>query len=80
MVRTESPICEFNLPAIEFNLKGVDGNYYGLSSLKGPNGLLVMFICNHCPYVKSIIHRIIRDTKELATLGINSVAIMSNDS
>ena len=80
MVRTESPICEFNLPAIEFNLKGVDGNYYGLSNLKGPNGLLVMFICNHCPYVKSIIHGIIRDTKELATLGINSVAIMSNDS
>ena len=79
MVRTESPICDFNLPAIEFNLKSVDGNYYGLSSLKGPNGLLVMFICNHCPYVKSIIHRIIRDTKELATLGINSVAIMSND-
>ena len=79
MVRTESPICEFNLPAIEFNLKSVDGNYYDLSSLKGPNGLLVMFICNHCPYVKSIIHRIIRDTKELATLGINSVAIMSNN-
>ena len=79
MVRTESPICDFNLPAIEFNLKGVDGNYYSLNSLKGPNGLLVMFICNHCPYVKSINHKIIRDTKELATLGINSVAIMSND-
>jgi hypothetical protein len=69
MVRTESPICDFNLPAIEFNLKSVDGNYYDLSSLKGPNGLLVMFICNHCPYVKPIIHRIIRDTNELATLG-----------
>ena len=79
MVRTESPICDFNLPAVEFELKGVDGKLYGLNSLKGPNGLLVMFICNHCPYVKSIINQIILDTKELAELGINSVAIMSND-
>ena len=79
MVRTETPICDFNLAAIDFNLKGVDGNHYNLDSLKGQNGLLVMFICNHCPYVKSIIHRIIRDTKELKDLGVNSVAIMSND-
>ncbi|MDP6727497.1 MAG: thioredoxin family protein [Gammaproteobacteria bacterium] len=79
MVRTETPICDFNLAAIDFHLKGVDGNYYNLDSLKGQNGLLVMFICNHCPYVKSIIHRIIRDTKELKDLGVNSVAIMSND-
>ena len=78
MVRTETPICDFNQAAIDFNLKGVDGNYYSLDSLKGQNGLLVMFICNHCPYVKSVIHRIIRDTKELVPLGINSVAIMSN--
>ena len=79
MVRIETPICDFNQAAIDFNLKGVDGNYYNLESLKGQNGLLVMFICNHCPYVKSIIHRIIRDTKELKDLGVNSVAIMSND-
>ena len=79
MVRTETPICEFNLPAIDFTLKGVDEKYYGLDSLKGPNGLLIMFICNHCPYVKSIINRIIRDTKELKHFGINSVGIMSND-
>ena len=79
MVRTETPICDFNQAAIDFNLKGVDGNYYNLESLKGQNGLLVMFICNHCPYVKSIIHRIIRDTKELKDLGVNSVAIMSNN-
>ena len=79
MVKTETPICDFNQAAIDFNLKGVDGNYYNLESLKGQNGLLVMFICNHCPYVKSIIHRIIRDTKELKDLGVNSVAIMSND-
>jgi len=80
MVRTESPICEFDLPAIDFKLKGVDEKYYDLNSLHGTNGLLIMFICNHCPYVKSIIDRIIRDTKELKNLGINSVGIMSNDS
>ncbi|MBT4653786.1 MAG: thioredoxin family protein, partial [Thiotrichales bacterium] len=50
-----------------------------LNSLQGPNGLLIMFICNHCPYVKSIINRIIRDASELYKLGINSVGIMSND-
>ena len=79
MVRTETPICEFDLPAINFKLKGVDEQFYDLKSLKGPNGLLIMFICNHCPYVKSIISRIIRDTKELRHLGVNSVGIMSND-
>ncbi len=79
MVRTETPICEFDLPAINFKLKGVDEQFYDLKSLKGPNGLLIMFICNHCPYVKSIISRIIRDTKELKNLGVNSVGIMSND-
>ena len=79
MVRTETPICEFNLPAIDFTLKGIDEKYYDLGSLKGSNGLLIMFICNHCPYVKSIINRIIRDTKELKHFGINSVGIMSND-
>ena len=79
MIRIETPICEFNLPAIDFKLKGVDEKFYDLDSLKGPNGLLIMFICNHCPYVKSIIKRIIRDTKELKHFGINSVGIMSND-
>jgi peroxiredoxin len=79
MVRTETPICDFNQAAIDFKLKGVDGNYYSLGGLKGQNGLLVMFICNHCPYVKSVIHRIIRDANELKDLGVNCVAIMSND-
>ena len=79
MVKTETPICEFDLPAINFKLKGVDEQFYDLKSLKGSNGLLIMFICNHCPYVKSIISRIIRDTKELKHLGVNSVGIMSND-
>ena len=80
MVRTKSPICDFDLPAIEFELKGVDGKLYNLNSLRGPNGLLVMFICNHCPYVNSVINQIIADTKELAGLGVNSVGIMSNNS
>ena len=79
MVRTETPVCDFDQAAIDFNLKGVDGNQHSLDSLKGKNGLLVMFICNHCPYVKSIIHRIIRDATELKELGMNTVAIMSND-
>jgi len=79
MVRTESPICDFDLPAVDFKLTGVDGKQYDLNSLQGPNGLLIMFICNHCPYVKSIINRIIRDASELYKLGINSVGIMSND-
>lgn len=79
MVSTETPICNFNAPAIDFNLKGVDGKMHSLKSCKGENGLLVMFICNHCPYVKAIIERIIRDTKELKTLGLNAVAIMSNN-
>ncbi|BAS67222.1 MAG: thioredoxin family protein [Gammaproteobacteria bacterium] len=79
MVSTETPICDFNAPAIDFNLKGTDGKTHTLDSCKGENGLLIMFICNHCPYVKAIIDRIIRDTKELKVLGVNAVAIMSNN-
>lgn len=79
MVSTQTPICNFNAPAIDFNLKGVDGKMHNLRSCQGKNGLLVMFICNHCPYVKAIIDRIIRDTKALKAIGINAVAIMSNN-
>jgi peroxiredoxin len=79
MVSTQTPICNFNAPAIDFNLKGVDGEMHTLRSCQGKNGLLVMFICNHCPYVKAIIDRIIRDTKALKAIGINAVAIMSNN-
>ena len=62
-----------------FSLKGVDGKTHALDDVKGERGLLVMFICNHCPYVKAVIDRIIRDTRELKEHGIGSVAIMSND-
>jgi len=80
MVRTETPICDFGQPAIDFALPGVDGKTWSLTDCAGEKGLLVMFICNHCPYVKSIRERIVRDTRELKTLGVNTVAIMSNDS
>jgi peroxiredoxin len=79
MVSLETPICEFGKPAVDFNLLGVDGKHWTLQDCRGKNGLLVMFICNHCPYVKAVQQRIIRDVLELKTLGINSVAIMSNN-
>ena len=79
MVSLETPICDFNQPAVDLCLPGVDGRIWDLNSLAGPKGLLIMFICNHCPYVKAIQQRLVRDTNELQSLGINSVAIMSND-
>ena len=79
MVSLSPPVCDFGLPAVDFDLPGVDGRRHGLASARGPKGLLVMFICNHCPYVKAVIRRIVRDTTELATLGVGSIAIMSND-
>ncbi|MCW8891580.1 MAG: thioredoxin family protein [Sedimenticola sp.] len=79
MVSLETPVCEFDTPAIDFNLPGVDGQQWSLAQCRGEKGLLVMFICNHCPYVKSVRERIVRDALELNSLGVNSVAIMSND-
>lgn len=79
MVSTPTPVCDFGRPALDFDLPGIDGKRYNLASARGPNGLLVMFICNHCPYVKAVIDRIVRDTRELAAQGIGSIAIMSND-
>jgi len=79
MVSLETPVCDFGLDAPGFSLLGVDGRNWTLSECAGDKGLLVMFICNHCPYVQSIRDRIVRDTNELAAMGVNSVAIMSND-
>ena len=79
MVSLQPPICDFGKKACAFDLPAVDGKRYTLESVRGRNGLLVMFICNHCPYVKSIRDRIVRDTRELLQHGINSIAIMSND-
>lgn len=79
MVSTQTPICNFNTPALDFKLMGTDGQLHTLESCKGEKGLLVMFICNHCPYVKAIIDRIVRDTAKLKEMGLNTVAIMSNN-
>jgi len=79
LVRTEMPVCEFGLPAIDFALPGTDGRVWTLAKCRGSRGLLVMFICNHCPFVQAIRERLVRDTRELRKLAIHSVAIMSND-
>ena len=79
MVSLETPVCEFGLAAVDFSLPGVDGKQWTLADCAGEKGLLIMFICNHCPYVKAVRDRIVRDTNELKSLGVNSVAIMSND-
>jgi peroxiredoxin len=79
MVSLHTSVCDFGRKAVDFDLPGVDGKRHTLSSARGPNGLLVMFICNHCPYVKAVIDRIVRDCRDLAGHGVGSVAIMSND-
>src|SRR4030065_1486012 len=79
MARTETPVCEFGQTAPDFSLPGTDGKMHTLQGERGPNGLLVMFICNHCPYVQSVRDRIIRGARALHGLGIHTVAIMSND-
>jgi peroxiredoxin len=75
----ETPVCDFGQPAIDFSLPGTDGKIWTLDDCRGENGLLIMFICNHCPYVQAVIDRLVRDTNELKQYGINSVAIMAND-
>jgi peroxiredoxin len=67
------------MKAPHFDLPGVDGKRHSPASARGDNGLVVMFICNHCPYVKAVIDRIVRESKELSALGIGSIAVMSND-
>ena len=79
MASTQTPVCDFGKAAPDFRLPGVDGREWTRDQCMGENGLLVMFICNHCPYVKAVLDRIVRDTSDLRALGINSVAIMSND-
>lgn len=79
MVSLQTPVCDFGVQAIDFSLPGVDGKVWTMEQCQGDKGLLVMFICNHCPYVKAIRDRLVRDTRELKALGVNSVAIMSND-
>ena len=79
MALTKTPICDFNLSAIDFKLKSVENTVLSLNDIKGENGTLIMFICNHCPYVKAIIRDLVEDCEKLKDLGISSAAIMSND-
>ena len=79
MVLTKTPICNFGEKANTFKLKGTDGKIHKLEDRVGKNGLLVMFICNHCPYVKAVIVDIVHDCKDLEKDGLKSIAIMSND-
>lgn len=73
------PVCDFGAAAPDFSLTGPDGQTYTLDSIAGPRGTLVMFICNHCPYVLAVLDRIVRDASELQDAGIGVVAIASND-
>ena len=75
----DTPICDFGWQAPAFDLKTPKGERHNLTSLRGERGLLVCFICNHCPYVKAIITRLVADATTLRQDGINTVAIMSND-
>ncbi len=79
MVSMNTPICDFGWKAVDFNLKDPDGHPYTLSDIRGANGTLIMFICNHCPYVKAVADRIARDARDLKTRGIGVAAVMSND-
>jgi peroxiredoxin len=73
------PVSNSGFRAPAFDLPGIDGKRYARDTVAGPNGLLVMFICNHCPFVKAVLDKIVRDAAELKAHGIGSVAISSND-
>jgi len=75
----QTPVCDFDWKAVDFALEGIDGKTYTLESVRGPKGTLVMFICNHCPYVKSVIGRIVEEVAALAPKGIGAIAINAND-
>jgi peroxiredoxin len=79
MTLTKNAICDFGWKARDFALKGVDGKTHGLADVRGPKGTLVVFICNHCPYVKASIERIVAEAKALEDIGVGTIAIMPND-
>ena len=76
---TLAPVCDFGWKAPDFRLRATDGREYSLADVRGPKGTLVVFICNHCPYVKAIVARLVRDASELQAAGIGVAAICSND-
>ena len=79
MALEKTPLCNFGEKAQDFNLKNIDESHYDLKSLMGEKGTLIMFICNHCPYVKAIAKEVSETTKILKNYNVNSIAIMSND-
>ena len=79
MSLTKTPVCDFGKKAEDFKLKSINNKIVSLNEIKGEKATLIMFICNHCPYVKAIIKDLAKDCNELRNNGINSVAIMSND-
>lgn len=76
---TQTSVCDFGCPAADFRLPGIDGRTWTLADVRGPRGTLIMFLCNHCPYVKSAIDRIVTVCDELARIGIGAAGIVSND-
>jgi peroxiredoxin len=80
MSLAKTSICEFGWKAVDFALEGTDGRTYALADVRGAGGTVVMFICNHCPYVKAAIPRIVRDMAALRAKGVGAIAIMPNDS
>lgn len=79
MAAMTTPICEFGWKAVDFRLPGVDGREYSLADVRGKSGTLIVFICNHCPYVRAVIGRLVADVKELQAMGVGAAAIMPND-
>ena len=79
MTLTKTPVCDFGKKAENFKLKSINNELVSLKDVEGEKATLIMFICNHCPYVKAIIKDLIVDCKQLKKEGVNSVAIMSND-
>ena len=79
MTLEKTSICNFGEKAKDFKLKNIDNKFYSLSDLKGLNGTVIMFICNHCPYVKAVIKDIVDDCNKLSSKKIKFIAIMSND-
>ncbi len=79
MASSTPPVCDFDWPAPDFRLMGTDGTSYALSDVVGPQGTLIMFICNHCPFVLAILDWLLSDARDLQSDGIGIAAICSND-
>ncbi len=79
MVLARTGICDFGWKAREFALRGVDGKTHTLADVRGPRGTLIAFICNHCPYVRAVIGRMVDEANALRPIGIGTIAIMPND-